>query len=239
MARGTRYLKKYATRVEEEDKNSFWMPYSDLMSALLLIFALFLMVSVLSNRESTEALEEKDRIIEERVGVKSKIIKALVQSFQDSNLDMYIDPQTGAITFDSGVFFETNSSTISPAGRKSLEQFVPKYVNILLSDKYRGHVSQIIIEGHTDTTGGYLYNLNLSQARALSVVQTIYSSNFPDFLRREALQKVITANGRSYSMPVKTNNGKIDAAKSRRVEFKFRLKDEELLDEIRGLVKKQ
>ncbi|WP_144530125.1 OmpA family protein, partial [Peribacillus simplex] len=81
-----------------------------------------------------------------------------------------VDPQTGAIRFSGGVFFESNSSEVSPTGREYLEEFIPQYINILLSDRFRDEISQIIVEGHTDTAGGYLYNLQLSQDRALSVV---------------------------------------------------------------------
>ena len=47
---------------------------------------------------------------------------------------------------------------------------------------------------------------------------------------------MITANGRSYSVPVVDQQGNIIADQSRRVEFKFRLKDEELIEQIQQLV---
>lgn len=236
MARNIRNRRQRG-RYSEDISNSYWISYSDLLASLLLCFILFLVVFAITNQEATEAMEQKDQMINERIGVKSRIIHELVIAFQDSNLDMSIDQQTGAITFNGGVFFDTNSTTISPTGRKNLETFIPKYVGVLLSEPFRDEVSQIIIEGHTDTTGGYLYNLRLSQGRASAVVEAIYDNQFPDFPHKEHLQKVITANGRSYSIPIKTKDGKIDAAKSRRVEFKFRLKDEELINEIKDLVK--
>ena len=54
---------------------------------------------------------------------------------------------------------------------------------------------------------------------------------------KNELSKIITANGRSYSIPIYDSNGKIDANKSRRVEFTFRLKDDQVLEEIEKLVK--
>lgn len=241
MARGYRSVKRHFSNPQEEEKESFWVSYTDLMSGLLIILALVLMVAMYNNQASYEqskaTIDQKNKMIEDVVGVKTKIIRELVKAFKDSDLEMQVDPQTGAIRFSGGVFFATNSSTISPTGEQYLQKFIPKYISILLSDPFRDQIAQIIVEGHTDTDGGYLYNLKLSQDRALSVVQQIYAPGFPNFKYRDQLMKVITANGRSYSMPIYNAKGQIDAEKSRRVEFKFRLKDDQVLDKIQSMVK--
>jgi len=232
MARKRLERSREVKRVEEEG-NHYWMSYSDLMSALLLIFALLLMVNMYGNQKEIEA---KDKVIEEVIGVKTELIEELRKTFQDSNLQMQIDPKTGAIRFSSGVFFEYDSSRISTEGRENLENFVPKYINILLSERFREHISQIIIEGHTDKSGGYLYNLELSQDRSFAVVSEIMSEDFPDFKYKNDLREMVTSNGRSFSEPIYKENGEVDSDKSRRVEFKFRLKDEEAIKKIQELV---
>jgi outer membrane protein OmpA-like peptidoglycan-associated protein len=248
MARGFRNANRHLSHSHEEEKDSFWVSYTDLMSGLLVIFALVLMVAMFNMQsnyeeseaaiaEKEEALKKQNEMIEELVGVKANIIRELVKAFKDSNLNMEVDQQTGAIRFSGGVFFETNSSEVSQTGEHYLQQFIPQYIGILLSEQFRDEISQIIVEGHTDTKGGYLFNLKLSQDRALSVVQKIYDPKFPDFTHRKELTGIITANGRSFSMPIYNNNGKINPDKSRRVEFKFRLKDDELLDKIQEMVK--
>lgn len=231
MARG-RYRNE--EHLLEEEDQQHWLSYSDLMSALLLMFALFLMVTILHNQ--TE-MEKKDQVIKQVVGVKSQLINQLKTSFNNSNLNMEVDPQTGAIRFSDGVFFKTNSYTLSDKGKKSLEDFVPKYISILLSPPFKDHIAEIIVEGHTDNVGSYLYNLDLSQKRAASVVTEILSDKFPNYSHKKELRKYITANGRSFIDPIKDKNGKIDKAKSRRVEFKFRLKDDQTIQQIGNLVK--
>lgn len=227
------------SRAHEGEKESFWVSYTDLMSALLVIFALVLMITIYNTQSAYEekeaAINEKNQMIEEVIGVKSEIIQELIKAFKDSDLALEVDPQTGAIRFSGGVFFNSNSSQVSVNGRTYLEQFIPQYINILLSDRFRNEISQIIVEGHTDTAGGYLYNLKLSQDRALSVVEQVFQPNFPDFKYKDELKSVITANGRSFSIPILKKDGAIDANKSRRVEFKFRLKDDQLLDQLQGL----
>jgi len=219
-------------RIENEG-NHYWMSFSDLMSALLLVFALLLMVNIFSNETEMAA---KDEMIEEMLGVKTQLIEELQVAFSESNLNMTIDEQTGAIQFSSGVLFEYDSAKISEQGRKNLEKFVPQYIGILLTDEFQKHISKIIIEGHTDQEGNYLYNLNLSQERSLAVVEEIFSSDFNDFSGKGELKKVITSNGRSFTQPIYKENGKVDSEKSRRVEFKFRLKDEQTIKNIQELV---
>ena len=51
------------------------------------------------------------------------------------------------------------------------------------------------------------------------------------------LRSILTAKGRSYSDPIYGEDGKIDMDASRRVEFKFRLKDSEMIDEMRNILK--
>lgn len=254
MARKYRSMKRYLPTGHEEEKESFWVSYTDLMSALLIVFALVLMIMMFDTqtayeeasaaidekaemmKQKEEEILEKDKIIEEIVGVKSQIIAELVQAFKDSDLNLEVDQQTGAIRFSGGVFFDTNSSTVSATGKQYLEQFIPQYIGILLSDQFKDQIAQIIVEGHTDTVGTYLYNLKLSQDRALSVIQSVFSPDFTNFKYKEDLKEVITANGRSFSVPILKSDGSIDGDKSRRVEFKFRLKEDQLLDKLQGLM---
>lgn len=231
-----RNKRRQKNRINREgDNNHYWMSYSDLMSALLLIFALLLMINIMSNQSEIEA---KDQMIEEVLGIKTRIIEELSQTFKDSNLEMEIDDQTGAIRFSSGVFFDYDSSIVLKEGKSNLEAFVPQYIEILLSEEFKEHVAEIIIEGHTDEAGSYLYNLELSQNRAFSVVEEIFSEDFPDFQEREDLRYLITSNGRSFTVPIYNSKNKIDDERSRRVEFKFRLNDEEVIKQIQDLMDK-
>ena len=172
------------------------------------------------------------------VGVKSEIIESLKLEFSDSNLAVKVDEQTGAITFDAGILFSFGSSSLSSAGKTFLQDFLPQYISVLLSDDYIDNVAEIIIEGHTDNNGTYIYNLELSQERAHSVAR--YCLEKDQSVLNESqiliLQEILTANGRSFSDPIYNSNGDVDSQASRRVVFKFRLKDEEMINAIQDLL---
>lgn len=213
---------------------NYWMSYADLMSAMLLLFALLLAFVMLDYRED---LDEKQEQIEAVTSVRHEIIQALTQEFEDSDVGIEVDQQTGAIKFTNNILYEFDSYKLTKKGKKMLDDVIPKYFAILLQDQFQDEISNIIIEGHTDNDGSYLANLNLSQNRAFSVLEYIYSDEFKAFKEKELSKEYITANGRSNTVPVYDKNNKYSADKSRRVEFQFRLKEEERIEEIEKLVK--
>jgi chemotaxis protein MotB len=239
-------------RRPEDEETSYWLSYSDMMAALLLIFILIISFTMLQAKGQYESKEqelaEQQEIISQQeeqlsqqqeeldrvMGIRSDLVEALRDEFEDSDLNVSVDSKTGAITFDASVLFDVGNSELKDEGKEFLESFIPRYCSVLLSSQYKDYVSEIIIEGHTDTNGTYLYNLELSQQRAFSVATFCLTENTGVLSKEEieTLRSVLTANGRSYSNPIYNEDGTVDMSASRRVEFKFRLEDEEMIDEM-------
>lgn len=190
-----------------------------------------------------DELQKKQGQLEQMVGVKAQIVQQLSSALRKSGIDVSVDEQTGAIALPSQMLFTTNSATLSDGGQKYLRRFLPVYLDVLLSDEFRSYVAEIIIEGHTDSNGTYLHNLQLSQERALSVANYVLGDSFmSDTLGLNASAKktllgLVTASGRSFSAPVLDANGDEDQNASRRVEIKFRLKDDETIAATEELLK--
>ena len=187
--------------------------------------------ATLKLKEQQELLDAQALRIDSLIGVRKTMIKDLSDSLAEANLTAVVDPKTGDIMLDSAVFFETGKSEIRPEGKALLDRFVPVYLDVLLRDEYSDYLGEIIIEGHTDSSGTYESNLKLSQDRALQVA--LYILGMPGLRpeQRAKLQQIMTAQGRSYADLVYVN-GVEDPQASRRVEFKFRLKDAEMISEI-------
>ena len=190
-----------------------------------------------------DELQKKQGQLEQMVGVKAQIVQQLSSALRKSGIDVSVDEQTGAIALPSQMLFTTNSATLSDGGQKYLRRFLPVYLDVLLSDEFRSYVAEIIIVGHTDSNGTYLHNLQLSQERALSVANYVLGDSFmSDTLGLNASAKktllgLVTASGRSFSAPVLDANGDEDQNASRRVEIKFRLKDDETIAATEELLK--
>ena len=179
--------------------------------------------------------------LQDIVGIRTDIIGALQSAF--SNSTMKVDAQTGSITFSSDVLFRYNSSSLTAESKETLRNIIPMYLDVLLQDQFRGYIAEIIIEGHTDTDGGYQSNMELSYERAKAVADfCLNKSNGLSETEIAQLQKLLTVNGKSWSNPVYQKDAagnpteKVDMPSSRRVEIKFRLKEDEMIKKIAGIL---
>ena len=191
--------------------------------------------ATLKLQQQQDALDAQALRIDSLIGVRAAMIRDLSNALAAANLKAAVDPNTGDIMLDSAVFFETGSSEIKQEGKALLDLFVPVYLDVLLRDQYADYLGEIIIEGHTDSKGTYNANLRLSQNRALQVA--IYCLDMPSLTaaQKAKLQQILTAKGRSYADLVLVN-GVEDADASRRVEFKFSLKDAEMIEEMNRIL---
>lgn len=181
-----------------------------------------------------ELLDSQADQIEQIVGVKGKLIEELNTKLTENQIQIQADTSTGAITVEDTILFASNSNELREEGKAFFRKFMPVYLNVLLQPEFRDYIAEIIIEGHTDHQGSYLYNLELSQQRAWSVAEYFFDENnsFLDSDTAAELQSLITVNGCSYKSPVYKSDGTIDDDRSRRVEIKFRLKDQEMIQEM-------
>lgn len=242
-------MRRYTKSNKNSEKLNFWLSYSDMMAALLLVFILILSCTLLETRATYEAkkaeLAEKEKIIASQqsqidtiVGVRGDLVDALSTEFSGNALSVKVDAQSGTITFDSTLLFGFDDDQLQDQGKAFLDQFLPKYFSVLLSEDFSPYVAEIIIEGHTDTDGSYMYNLQLSQNRAFAVASYCLenSNHILTDNQLEKLRILLTANGRSWSSPIYNDDGSVNMDASRRVEIKFRLKDEEMMGQIASML---
>lgn len=188
--------------------------------------------------EQTTLMAQQQQRIDQIIGVKADLIASLNEEFRANQINVEIDYQTGAIVLDSSVLFDYNESVLTDAGTAILGQILPVYCKVLLSEEYEPYLAEIIIDGYTDTTGSYITNLDLSQRRAFAVAEYLMNTkdSFLSSAESDILTEKLTANGRSMSNPIIGEDGQVDMDASRRVEVKFRLKDEEMISELQQII---
>ncbi|EAK0445373.1 OmpA family protein [Campylobacter lari] len=204
------------------------------------------------NQDLNSSLDEKDQQIFallERLNKKDEEIKELERNFDEAkskikelglikentiknlqakfDTNITLDSNTGAIVLPSEVLFDTNSFTLKAQAKENLKTILTQYFdNILKDENILNSIENIVIEGHTDSAGSYIYNLDLSQKRAYAVMSFIHS-----FYKDPRLQKLLMASGRSYS-DVIMKDGKEDKEASRRIEIKFNINTNNALEKV-------
>jgi outer membrane protein OmpA-like peptidoglycan-associated protein len=221
-----RFLDRRRAAPESEEH---WISVSDLMSGLMVIF-LFIAVSYL--RPVIEQREKIREIVVTYQATEAALIERLNAEFAAdlTRWQAELDRRNLAVRFNAPeVLFRQGSADLQPRFQQILAEFVPRYLRVL--SEFRDGIEEIRIEGHTssDWAGAlsvddaYFRNMELSQARTRQVLR--FAMALPDAreYRQWALQHV-TANGLSSSQRVLLADGREDADRSRRVEFRVRTK---------------
>ena len=210
---------------------NFWTAYSDLLAGMLLVFVLLLVVALFHyaafNRQKEELLETQESRLLSFHELQLQLVERLQGAFVGE--DIQVDPNSGVIRIDAGILFGEGEAILRPQGRQRLTEMFDAYFSVILSSEFNTFIDLVEIEGHTNSNGTYLNNLELSQQRALVVMRALLAHAGAD---RERLQRIVVAGGRSFSHLILDENGQEDAVRSRRIEIKFRLKERELFQGI-------
>lgn len=184
----------------------------------------------LHDKLSTQLQNTKDKI-KSFTGIKVKVITLLKKSLGDK---IQIDPKNGSLRLSSKVLFDEGEYILKEDSKSALKSALYDYFQTILdNNEINKHIDKIVIEGHTNSKGTYLYNLELSQKRAFSVMDFLLTL---DFNNHENLKELILASGRSFLDPIYKEDGTEDIDASRRIEIKLRLKNEEAIKEIGKLL---
>jgi len=175
-------------------------------------------------------LQEQKAKIKTLTGVKIKVIAELKQSLGDK---VQID-SSGSLRLASSILFDKGSAELKESSKKELKKVFIDYIGALTANKnIKNQLDRIVIEGHTDSDGSYMFNLNLSQKRAYAVMNYLLGL---EFTQENNLKPLLVASGRSYEDRILDKIGNENKDESRRIEIKFRLKNDDAMDEIEKIL---
>ncbi len=230
----------------QQTENSFSLSIGDLMAALLLIFILLLSATLLKLEEQHASRNE---IVEVYHKLQEELYKDLQNEFSDDLIkwSAILDRNTLSIRFkEPDVLFDGLDDTVKEKFKAILDDFFPRYINLISNVKYKSSIEEIRIEGHTssewygevDPVTAYFNNMELSQNRTRSVLEHCVSTIDNEILQKWTFSK-ITANGLSSSKTLNLDGEIIEGdgeneskILSRRVEFRIRTNAEERMNEL-------
>jgi OOP family OmpA-OmpF porin len=139
----------------------------------------------------------------------SRYIRSLVRNVADLERKVTTQERPGRVdeSLSADVLFAVDSATLTPAARSTLDALAAR-----LRDRA---VGEIVITGHTDSTGADDHNLRLSQARAQSVLDVLRAGVGADAR--------MTAVGRGEQEPVADNSTPEGRTQNRRVTVTYKV----------------
>ena len=208
----------------ENRQNQITLKYSELT-----VLVNKLLEQEKAHQKTVEEFDITKAKIKTLTGIKINVIKKLKEKLGKS---INIDEKSGAIKFSSNILFDQGAYKLKEESKKELNGVLKNYISTLLEDKeIRKYIHGITIEGHTNSDGSYLSNLQLSQQRALEVMQFLYESNT---INKELLNKYVSSSGKSSSELIYNKDGSEDKDNSRRIEIKFIIKNDEAVKELQN-----
>ena len=197
----------------EDDDSSIYLSIADMMSSLLMFFALLFITTLLQ-------LAQKD-------APKGVVIGNVVGQMKSNNINVKVNPETGDVSIQESILFAKVSTELKPEGKAFLRRFIPVYSGVIFSKpEFDQEISRVVIEGHTCSDGDDKTNLQLSLLRSSSVYTYIfYDMNFPT---KAPLSQKILAAGRGEI----ESDKKRDNPGDRKVVFRFQFRSDELKKDI-------
>ena len=231
-------------------REDHWIPLSDLMSGLMMIFLLVAIVFMIQVQREAKKKEAQAEVIKDAAVLYADLREQLYQDLNaafKNDLPRWDAVLTRDLTLrfkEPRVQFDTGSAAIKPSFSVILDSFFPRYVQILSAEKYRDAIEEVRIEGHTSSSWegrnpeqAYYENMRLSQDRTRSVLQYVLAMPPVRGYLTWILPR-LTANGLSSARRILLSNGAEDSTLSQRVEFKVRTNAEERLSKILKLLPK-
>ena len=216
----------------ESSDDDQWLPVSDLMSGLMILFLFIAISLILETQKVAQSYEDNQQAI----------YKALVQEFEHDleKMGAEIDPKTLTFIFKSpDILFETGQSKLKPSYQQTLNDFFPRYMKVVY--KYKGSIQEIRIEGHTssewaqgiDENTAYFENMRLSQDRTRAVLQYVYyMQDVKQY--RPWIKENLAAVGLSSSKIIKNQQNQENREQSKRVTFRIITNADEEIEKLAG-----
>lgn len=197
---------------KDDAEKPFWISYADLMTALMVLFLVVMIVSMIA---ITKPKKDIDELEKER----QDDIQIILNTIQKISPDLTVDKKDYRINFGSKAHFENGKWDISPESAIFLRSYVPKIITLQSTPLGKKWLKRFVVEGYTSATGSYLFNLDLSLKRSQSVICTLFakSSNGDYQLELNDLKTIrdlFMVGGFAF------NSGKTTEYDSRRIELR-------------------
>ena len=228
---------------KKKEGEEYWISLSDMMTALALLFLLIAIIYMLKVKDSVKVPQIYKEVTQ---GLSEALNKEFEQDFKKWGAVMDKDL---TIRFQSpDILFDTSESEVKDRFKQILDDFFPRYLNIMMKKEFINNIEEIRIEGHTSSVWtkytpediAYFKNMELSQERTMNVLEYLFESPQMDLDNKERkwLRRHFRAIGFSSAIPLNSKGEEAktreeeDTKRSQRVEFRVRTNIEEKIEKV-------
>ena len=204
----------YRKRSKDDGEKPFWISFSDLMTAMMVMFLVVMAVALLAVTSPSEKRQEE---IEDWV-------KQLEQKLKSDFPGVNYQRNRNVIDFGSQANFKFGKPDFEGSPEElqrkedSLRKFVPELLTLANDDLGKKVIKRVVVEGYTDKAGTYLSNLDLSLRRSERVLCVLLADSVSTKLsdtHKKQVRELFLVGGYSF------NNEKSSAEESRRIEMRI------------------
>ncbi|MDG2539833.1 OmpA family protein [Dyella jiangningensis] len=199
---------------KEEAEKPFWISFSDMMTALMVLFLVVMAVALLSIPKKVLETEDGSRAHQRKI---AEVLDKLAEAAKRYP-GIVVDKERGAINFGPRARFDFGKWQLDPAKETVLREFTPEILTLANDEVGKSVLKRVVVEGYTDRKGTYLANLNLSLLRSQRVLCALFADSGSSLLtdeQKEEVRRLFFVGGYSF------NASKESDEESRRVEMRL------------------
>lgn len=203
---------------KDEAEKPFWISFSDLMTALMVLFLVAMAVALMAVTQGLREIEQEKKERDETIRTCITDIDLITKKREFKGVQV----RGYAIEFGSLAEFTKNGNDLTSERRAFLRRFVPQVLEVARHESCQKWLKRVVVEGFASQEGSYLYNLNLSLERSqrmLCVLLDASAADAPSVDDRKMIRTLFLVGGSSF------NSVKKNPEESRRVELRLEFKE--------------
>ncbi|MDR5761470.1 flagellar motor protein MotB [Caballeronia sp. LZ035] len=206
-------------RSRDDGEKPFWISFSDLMTALMVLFLVALSVALLAVTKHVSEAEREEKQRAEQINALMQEVRRVAEQFDGVRVI--------GTTIDFGPrgrFEREGQNTLSEPQRALLRAFTPRLLEQLrTTDAGKHWFKRATVEGYASRSGKYLFNLNLSLERSERVLCELLRDPGHDEPTLSFADRALVAT-RFFVGGASFNSLRATADDSRRIEIKLEFK---------------
>lgn len=178
----------------DEEEKPFWISYSDLMTALMVLFLVAMSISLFSITQ--RVINGPEKHAERIAACMADLSGMTAKAFPG------VKVQGHTISFGTMAQFKSDDNQLDPGAVAMLRRFVPRVIAMTKTARCKDVFKRVVVEGYASRSGTYIHNLNLSLQRAERLLCVLMNPTGPEALtdaQRKDVRRLFLVGGRSFN----------------------------------------